>query len=68
MLTINARVHVSRLPNFGSIQHQKAIIFDTRKTSYLKDSTAKLLKTYLKDNSHIYFIVIYGILILLNFF
>ena len=32
--------------------------FDTKKTLYLKEHPAKLLKTYLKDNGNIYFVVI----------
>ena len=32
--------------------------FDTRKTLYLKETPAKLLKTCLKDNGNIYFAVI----------
>ena len=32
--------------------------FDTRKTLYLKELPAELLKTYLKDNGNIFFVVI----------
>ena len=32
--------------------------FDTRKTLYLKKLPAELLKTYLKDNGNIFFVVI----------
>ena len=32
--------------------------FDTRKTLYLKETLSKLLKSYLKDNGNIYFVVI----------
>ena len=32
--------------------------FDTRKTLYLKEPPAKLLKTYLKENGNVDFIVI----------
>ena len=34
---------------------------------YLKEPPAKLLKTYLKDSGNIYFVVIYGISIWLNY-
>ena len=32
--------------------------FDTRKTLYLKELPAELLKTYLKENGNIFFVVI----------
>ena len=57
VLTINGMADVSRLSSFASIWHRKKIIFDTRKTLYL-EPPAKLLKTYLKDNGNIYFVVI----------
>ena len=34
--------------------------FDTRKTLYLKQTPAKLLKPYLKDNGNIYLVYIYS--------
>ena len=51
-------VDIYGLPSFGSIQHLNAIIYDTRKTLYLKEPPAKLLKIYLKDNGNICFVVI----------
>ena len=32
--------------------------FDTRKALHLKETLSKLLKSYLKDNGNIYFVVI----------
>ena len=58
VLAINGGADVAGLPSFTSIQHRNTIIFDTRKTLYLKEPPAKLLKTYLKDNGNIYFAVI----------
>ena len=58
VLTINGEVDVSGLPSFASIRDRSTIIFDSRKTLYLKEPTAKLLKTYLKDNGNICFVVI----------
>ena len=40
--------------SFASIRHRNTIIFDSRKTLHRKEPTAKLLKTYLKDNGNIY--------------
>ena len=54
VLTINCGVDISGLPSFAS----NAIMFDTRKTLFLKEPTPKLLKTYLKDNGNICFIVV----------
>ena len=60
LLTIHGGVFFSGCfkPGFPSIQHRNTIIFDTRKTLYLKEPPTKLLKTYLKDNGDIYFVVI----------
>ena len=61
VLTIDGWADVLGLPSFASNQHRNThstIIFDTRKTLYLKEPPAKLLKTYLKDNGNIYFLVI----------
>ena len=58
VLTINAGVNVSGLRSFASIQHRNAITFDTRKSLRLTKPPAKLLKTYLKGNSNICFVVI----------
>ena len=58
VLAINDGADVSGLPSFASIRHRNTIIFNTRKTLYLKEPPAKLLKTYLKDNGSIYFVVI----------
>ena len=58
VLTINAGVNVSGLRSFASIRHRNAITFDTRKTLHLTKPPAKLLKTYLKDNGNICFVVI----------
>ena len=58
VLTINGGADVSGLPSFASIRDHNTIIFDTRKTLCLKEPPAKLLKTYLKDNGNIYFVVI----------
>ena len=44
--------------SFASIRHRNAITFDTRKTLHLTKPPAKLLKTYLKDNGNICFVVI----------
>ena len=40
---------------FGTITQS---FFDTRNTLYLKEATAKPLKTNLKDNDNTYFVVI----------
>ena len=58
VLAINGGADVAGLPSFTSIQHRNTIISDTRKTLYLKEPPAKLLKTYLKGNGNIYFAVI----------
>ena len=58
VLAINDGVDVSDLPGFVSIRHRNTIIFDTRKTLYLKEPPTKLLKTCLKDNGNICFVVI----------
>ena len=58
VLTINGGADASGLPSFASIRHRNTIIFYTRNTLYLKEPPAKLLKTYLKDNGNIYFVVI----------
>ena len=58
VLTTNGMADVSGLPSSASIRHRNTIIFDTRKTIYLKESPTKLLQTYLKDNGNIYFVVI----------
>ena len=61
VLTINGGavgVVVLGLLSFASIRHSNTIIFNARKTLYLKEPPAKLLKTYLKDNVNIYFVVI----------
>ena len=58
VLTINGGADIPDYPTFASIRHRSTIIFDTRKTLYLKEPLAKLLKTYLKDNVNIYFVVI----------
>ena len=58
VLTIKGRVNVSGLPSFASIRYRNTIIFDTRKTWYLKERPVKLLKTYLKDNGNMCFVVI----------
>ena len=58
VLTIKGGVDISGLPSFVSIRHCNTIIFDTRKILYLKEPPAKLLKTYLKGNGNICFIVI----------
>ena len=58
VLTIKALADVSGLPSFASIRDRDTIIYDTRKTLYLNEPPAKLLKKYLKNNSNIYFIVI----------
>ena len=62
---------VSSFPSyasFASIWHLNAIIFDMRKTLYLKEAPAKLLKTYLKGNGDIYFVVDWRVSILLNYY
>ena len=58
VLTINGGVDVSGLPSFGSNRHRNTISFDSRKTLYLKEPPAKLLKTCLTDDGNIYFVVI----------
>ena len=58
VLTINAGVNVSGLRGFASIQHRNTITFDTRKTLRLRKPPAKLLKTCLKGNGNICFVVI----------
>ena len=58
VLTKNGRVNIYGLPRFASIRHRNTIIFDTRKTLYLKEPPVKLLKLYLKENSNIFFVVI----------
>ena len=47
-----------RIPSLVNTRHRITAIFDTRKTLYLKIPSAKLLKTYLKENGNIYFVVI----------
>ena len=54
VLSINGGVDILGLPNFASIRHRNTIIFDTRKTLYLKEPPAKLLKIYLKDNGNMF--------------
>ena len=54
VLSINGGVDILVLPNFASIRHRNTIIFDTRKTLYLKEPPAKLLKIYLKDNGNMF--------------
>ena len=54
VLTINIGADVSGL---ASIWHRNTMIFDTRKNLYLKEPPAKLLKTYLKNNGNLYFVV-----------
>ena len=49
---------VSGLPSFASIRHCDTIVFDSKKTLYFKEPPAKLLKTYLKDNGNVCFVVI----------
>ena len=58
VLTINSETDVWGLPSFASIRHRNLIIFESRKTLYLKETPVKLLKTYLKDNGNIYFVAI----------
>ena len=58
VLTINTWANVSGPPSFASIRDRDTIIYHTIKTLYLNKPPAKLLKTYLKDNSNTYFIVI----------
>ena len=58
VLTIKSWVDISGLPSLASIRHRNTIIFDTRKTLYLKEPPAKLLRTNLKGNSNICFVVI----------
>ena len=58
VLTIKGGVDVSGLLSFASIRYRNTIIFDTRKTWYLKERPVKLLKTYLKDNGNMCFVVI----------
>ena len=58
VLTINSGMDVSGLSSFPSIGHGNTIIFDTRKTLYLKETPTKFLKTYLKDNGNICFVVV----------
>ena len=67
VLTKNGVVDISDLSSFASIQHRNTIIFDSRKTLYLKEPPAKLLKTYLKDNGNICFVVIQEISVWLNY-
>ena len=52
MLAINGRLDISGLPRFAGIGHPNKI------KNLLKEPPAKLLKTYLKDNSNIRFVVI----------
>ena len=58
VLTIKGGVDVSGFPSLVNTRHRITVIFDTRKTLYLKIPSAKLLKTYLKENDNIYFVVI----------
>ena len=58
VLTINGGVDDSGLLSFASVRHRNTTISDTRKTLYLKEPPANSLKTYLKDNGTIYFLVI----------
>ena len=58
VLTIKGGVDVSGFPSLVNTRHRITAIFDTRKTLYLKIPSAKLLKTYLKENGNIYFVVI----------
>ena len=58
VLTIKSWVDISGLSSLVSIRHRNTIIFDTRKTLYLKEPPAKLLRTNLKDNSNMCFVVI----------
>ena len=58
VLTIKGGVDVSGLLSFASIRYRNTIIFDTRKTWYLKERPVKLLKTYLKDNGNMCFVVV----------
>ena len=58
IVSINVGVNISGLPSFASIQHRNTVIFDMRRTLYLIEPPAKLLKTYLKDNGNICFVVI----------
>ena len=44
----NGGVDIYDLPSFAIIQHGNTIIFDRRKTLYLKEPPAKLLKIYLR--------------------
>ena len=43
--------------SFASIQHCNTIMLEARKTLYLKKTPAELLKTDLRDNGNIYFVV-----------
>ena len=43
--------------SFASIRHRNTIIFDSRKTLYLKEPPAKLLRTYFQDNGNKYSVV-----------
>ena len=58
VLTISVWVDISGLPCLASIRHRNTIIFGTRKSLYLKEPPAKLLKTNLKINGNICFVVI----------
>ena len=58
VLTIDGGVDISGLSSFASIRHRNTIIFDTRKSLYRKEPPAKVLKTYLKGNGNICFVVI----------